>query len=140
MQDFHADCIINVLVKGFGKPSKHSWVAELCTRNSVSIVSAFKFEGMKSFEEAEANAIQWALQQAQSLLQEKIEIKLLSDFNFSPYKPGKNHNPALSLKRKDILNLWEGFRLKKTSRLHSNEEQVLCQRLEEAFGSGRKRR
>jgi len=140
MQDFHADCIINVLVKGFGRPSKHSWVAELRTRNSVNIVSAFKFEGIKSFEASEANAIHWALYQAQLLLQEKIEIKLLSDFSFSPYKPGRNHNPALSLKRKEILNLWEGFRLKKCSRLSSQEEQDLSRGLEESFGPGRKKR
>lgn len=140
MQDFHADCIIYILVKGFGRPQKYSWVAELRTRNSVNIVRALKFEGISSFEDSEANAIHWALQQSNLLLQEKIEIKLLSDFDFGPVKPSRNRSQALSLKRKAIAKLWEEFRLKKVGRLTSSEEQSLSQCLEESFSPGRKRK
>ncbi len=123
MQDFHADCTINLLLQCQGRSAKYSWVCSLVTRESVRLVLARRFLGRVSREQAEWNATVFGLRQAQRLLQEKVA--LCADFSVDLSDAGRSRDPGVQLLKSEAQKIWDSFRLKKMGRISPQELQVL---------------
>lgn len=132
MQDFHADCTINLLVQSQGKPGKYAWVCSLVTRNSVRLLTARRFLGMVSREEAELSCALFGLAQTARLQQEKVQI--CADFSIPlDAAAGKHRVPEIQLKRAEAVAIWAGFRLKKIGRVSAEENEFLRAEVAKAF-------
>jgi hypothetical protein len=131
MQDFNADCTINLLVLSQGKPGKYVWACSLLTRKSVRLVLARRFMGMVSSEEAEWNAVFFGLSQAARLQQEKVELS--ATFPLSIGVDSKGRRPEIQWKKAEAEHLWSSFRLKKTGKIHAEEERFLREEAMRAF-------
>ena len=127
MQDFHADCTIKLFVASSGKPEKMSWACILEMRNGHKIISAQGFMGVVSREVAYAEALEFGLDQAKRLRQEKIGLATKYPIlkNLDSRQSVFNRDPELRLKRDNIDALWESFRLKKSSILTPEDDEAL---------------
>lgn len=138
MQDFHADCTINILLHTQGKPAKYAWICSLTTRNSVRLLWARKFMGHTSREDAEWHATLFGLRQAHRLLQEKVQFS--APFNAPNLSAGKHRDPRIQLMKAESEKLWEAFRLKKQAKILAEEEKFLREEIEKVFFQNRRRR
>lgn len=131
MQDFHADCTINLFLRAQGKPGKYAWVCSLVTRNSVRLVLARRFLGIVSREKAEWQAALFGLEQAARLQQEKIQ--LCANFSLSLEPGSKHRDPEIQSKKAEAEALWATFRLRKMGKLDAGEEEALSAEAMKAF-------
>jgi len=131
MQDFHADCTINLLIQAQGNPGKYAWVCSLVTRESVRLVLARKFLGIVSREQAEWSAILFGLRQAERLQQEKVQ--LCTEFNLSLESSSKHRDPEIQSKKVQAEDIWKFFRLSKMGRPAPAELAFLKEELAKAF-------
>jgi hypothetical protein len=138
MQDFHADCIINILLQAQGKPAKYAWICSLSTRNSVRLVWARKFMGLVNREEAEWAAALFGLEQAQRLQQEKVQFS--AGFSAPDPRAGKLRDPRIQSMKARAEKIWESFRLKKEGRISAEEETFLRDEVGKVFFQNRRRR
>jgi hypothetical protein len=131
MQDFHADCTINLLVTSRGSPAKHVWSCSLTDRNRVPLVLARRFVGIASRDQVEWRALLFGLSQAHRLQQEKVA--LCADFTVAPGQPGKLRDAALQSMKEQVDELWARFRLHKVEKFFPAERDLLRDWAEEAF-------
>jgi hypothetical protein len=131
MQDFHADCTVNLLISSNGKPGKIVWVCSLVSRDSVRLVLARRFMGLSSRERSEWQALLFGLTQARRLQQEKVE--LCSGFSSLVDLPGRHRDPAIQSIKGKVEEAWGSFRLRRAGKLASGEERVLRDWAEAAF-------
>ncbi|RYZ98930.1 MAG: hypothetical protein EOP11_20060, partial [Proteobacteria bacterium] len=98
MQDFHADCTINILLAAQGKPAKYVWVCSLVLRDGSRILTTKKFAGIAPREQVEWQAALFGLQQTTRLQQEKVALNC--DFTLAGINqvmPSRLRDPALQL-------------------------------------------
>lgn len=134
MNDFNADCTINLLISGQGRPAKLAWACSVTLRDGQRLVLARKFVGIVSREKLEWEAALFGIQQATRLQQEKVALSFdanLSGIN-QPAGP-KLKDPALQVMREEAEFLWAGFRLRKAARLDEKEAAFLKEESEKAF-------
>lgn len=115
MQEFKADCTINLRLDDGGRQGKYSWSCELDIGGK-KIVTAKRFLGAVSRAEAEAGVVLFGLRQAQRLLQEKVELHANFPVEGIAEKKAftsRGRGPDLQSERNEIAQLWAGFRLKR---------------------------
>lgn len=118
MQDFHPDCIINILVAGHGRPAKFSWAIKIATREQVSLVEATRFLGIVSPDEAGWAALVYSLRQVERLQQEKVMIA--TDIAYpalTAAKASRSRDPKIQLIIDEAVAIWRGIRLTKMAPL-----------------------
>lgn len=125
MQDFHPDCIINILVTARGQPAKFTWACGLFTRERVPLVIATRFLGHVPREEAEAAALLFGLEQAARLQQEKVQLGGDIAFPGINAPAGRGRKGTVPLKMREALALWESFRLRKSASLTEADRAAL---------------
>lgn len=133
MTDFHPDCTINILLLAQGRPAKYVWVCSLVTRESVRLVTARRFAGIVSREQAEASALLFGMKQAERLLQEKVQLSA----DFQPFTEGhsggRHKDPGVQLMKAEAEKIWSSFRLRKMARIAPDEERLLKEEAEKGF-------
>ena len=114
MQNFKAECKIHVHVAALGRPAKYAWACSV-EAHGKPMVMARGFLGMVARETAEEKVLAFGLEQAQRLLQEKVEVSasfatedwLESDIS------GRGRAGGLQSEKAKLRALWQGFRLRR---------------------------
>ncbi len=134
MNEFKADCTINLHVELSGKPAKVAWACSLVHARRGRVVLARKFLGIVPREEAELEVLQFGLRQATRLLQEKVELNATFPLEgkLSAKKSAKLE-PSLKEKKEQLARLWDGFRLKRAARMSGEEAKLLRETAEKTF-------
>ncbi len=129
MTGFKADCTINLHVENRGKTGKLAWACSIVHHRLGRIVLARKYSADLSKEQAEQEALLFGLQQTQRLLQEKVDVA--ASFPLQGMLPNENM-PGLgksgsvkSKMREDITKAWNGFRLRRVTRMAADEAELL---------------
>lgn len=141
MNDFKADCTINLHVESRGNPAKQVWVCSITHAKRGRVLLSRKFLGIVSRDEAEMLALRFGIKQALRLLQEKVDVAAtfpLESHLKLENSPGRGRTPELKLLREELVSYWGDFRLKRVAKLLPSEAAVLQDNAEKAFQRKRK--
>lgn len=117
MQEFKAECTINLYVEPIGGSSKFAWVCSIRYLLSRLVVGK-GYLGHADREEAQIKAALFGLKQAQRLKQEKVAIA--SSFS-DLLQAKKTRKKELQSDLDEIKYILEGIRLKKLIELAPEE-------------------
>ena len=124
MTDFRPDCTIHLHVETRGKPEKAAWCCSIVHHKRGRLLLVSGFLGIVEKRSAEQVALLFGLRQAQRLLQEKVELS--SSFPLEgKLEPKRGEKRQLSPERVQLLQIWEGFRLRRARRMPDGEEAAL---------------
>ena len=137
MNEFKQECTIILAVREKGK--KFSWVGKLLNQDGECLVLAKKFMGSVSPAAAENAALEFGMEQALRLRQEKVELqtsfpceKILQE---NKGKSAKKLPKNLSTSDIRLRELWSSFRLRRCRLISGDEERELLHEIQQEFKS-----
>ena len=142
MQEFNADCTINLHVEGGGRHGKIVWACEIVAAGK-RVLLARKFLGAVEREEAELAACLFGLQQAHRLLQEKVELSAtfpLLGLWEKKNNPGRNRGPDLQWMKTELSAMWDAFRFKRIKNSSGTELRGVAGEAQKVFHRKKNRR
>lgn len=129
MTNFNPDCTINLHVET-GAKGRVSWACSVVHYKRGRVVLASRNAGSAPKEAAEREAVLFGLRQTHRLLQEKVDVA--ANFPLKGMLPaqeekaaGRRAKPAVESEGDELLRAWEGFRLRRISRMEPGEAELL---------------
>lgn len=135
ISEFRPECTVNLWLEANGQPAKRAWVCAIEVAGK-RIVTARKFLGIVSVEEAEASVLLFGLRRVRRLLQEKVEVRgnfPVEGMLGKAKAVGRRGEPDLQSERAEITSIWESIRLVRGARITPADGALLAEEAKKVF-------